>query len=73
MKKHILSLAIVATMVGTIAIGCSSERSASGTDSVAVADSPASNSMYVMDTNKTPPMADTVKPPVTDTTRKPPM
>jgi hypothetical protein len=36
MKKHILSFALVATMIGTIATGCSSEKAAgSGSDSTA--------------------------------------
>ncbi|NHA02881.1 hypothetical protein G7092_03705 [Mucilaginibacter sp. HC2] len=33
MKKQILSLALVATMVGAIAAGCSSEKKAGGSDS----------------------------------------
>lgn len=34
MKKHLLSFALVATIIGSIAAGCSSEKSASGsTDS----------------------------------------
>jgi hypothetical protein len=36
MKKHILSFALVATMIGSIAMGCSSEKAAgSGSDSTA--------------------------------------
>ena len=33
MKKHILSFALVATMVGSIAAGCSSTKSTDGSDS----------------------------------------
>lgn len=33
MKKHILSIALVATMIGSIAAGCSSEKKAGGSDS----------------------------------------
>jgi len=32
MKKHILGLALIAAMIGSIATGCSSQKKASGSD-----------------------------------------
>ena len=66
MKKHILSFALVATLIGSMAMGCSSEKAAgSGSDSTAT-DSTA--------TMATPAPADTTMKTDTmtkDTTKKP--
>ncbi|MFD0764924.1 hypothetical protein ACFQZI_08660 [Mucilaginibacter lutimaris] len=65
MKKQILSFALVATMIGSIAAGCSSEKKTGGSDSTqtdsAAAVAPAS-------TTDTAAKADTT---VKDTTKKP--
>jgi uncharacterized protein YceK len=66
MKKQILSLALVATMVGAIASGCgSAEKAAGGSDSTKV-DSTAT-------TTTAPAATDTAKKDTTktDTTKKP--
>jgi ABC-type glycerol-3-phosphate transport system substrate-binding protein len=66
MKKHILSFALVATMIGSIAAGCSSEKATTSTDTTAT----------VTDTSATPPpvTTDTTKKTLpVDTTKKPPM
>lgn len=64
MKKQILSFALVAVMIGSVAAGCSSTKNASGADSTGT----------VTDTtHKMAPdtmVKDTTKP---DTTKKPPM
>jgi hypothetical protein len=39
MKKHILSLAIIAAMVGSVAMGCSSAKKTGSADSSAMVDS----------------------------------
>ncbi|WP_374948239.1 hypothetical protein [Mucilaginibacter sp.] len=68
MKKHILSFALVATMIGTIATGCSSEKAAgSGSDSTKM------DSTATMSTPTTTP-TDTMKKDTTtrDTTKKVP-
>lgn len=62
MKKQILSFALVATMIGSIAAGCSSEKKASGSDSTATDTS----KMTSLDTSK----KDTGKMSTTDTTKK---
>lgn len=36
MKKQILSVAVIAMMIGSVAVGCSSERKAGDSDSTAV-------------------------------------
>ena len=67
MKKHILSFALVATMVGSIAMGCSSEKAAgSGSDSTKT------DSTATLSTPTTTPDT-TVKTDTTakDTTKKP--
>ena len=68
MKKQIFSFALVATMIGSIAAGCSSEKSAtSSADSTRKADSMAKMSA--------PPKADTTMKSDTmrhDTTKTPP-
>lgn len=61
MKKHILSIALVATMIGSIAAGCSSEKKAGGSDSTSVDTA----KMTTPDTTRT----DTGKM-TTDTTKK---
>jgi hypothetical protein len=66
MKKHILGFALVATMIGSIATGCSSEKKAGGSDSTAkdsAMTTPATDTTKKMDTTKT----DTTK---KDTTKK---
>ena len=68
MKKHFLSFALVATMVGSIAAGCSSTKSTDGsdstkTDSTATMASPAASDSSAAQT-------DTGK---KDTTKKAPM
>lgn len=69
MKKHILSFAIVATMIGSIAAGCGSEKKASGSDSTstdtAKMTTPAATDTTKKDTTKT------TAPAATDTTKKP--
>lgn len=65
MKKQILSFAIAAAIMGSVAAGCSSQKSTgSSADSVAIKDSMTRDSMSKMST--TPP-ADTMK---TDTMMK---
>ncbi|GGH05431.1 coproporphyrinogen III oxidase [Mucilaginibacter phyllosphaerae] len=67
MKKQILSFALVATMVGTIATGCSSEKKAGTGDSTST-DSTATMAAPT-DSAKTDTMKkDTT---TTDTTKKP--
>lgn len=67
MKKQILSLALVATMIGAIATGCSSEKKAgSGSDSTKV-DSTSTTAPAATGTDTTA-KQDTTK---TDTTKKP--
>ena len=63
MKKHILSFALIATMIGSIAMSCNSQKKASGTDSTTTV---TDTSKSTTDTAK----RDTLK---KDTTRKPPM
>lgn len=63
MKKQILSFALVATMIGSIAAGCSSEKKAGTGDSTST-DSTAVTTPAATDTMK----KDTT---VTDTTKKP--
>lgn len=65
MKKQILSLALVAGIVGMMAAGCSSEKSANGSDSAKV-DSAATTTTAPADTAMKP---DTTK---KDTTKTPP-
>ncbi|MBB6109581.1 hypothetical protein SAMN05421821_1046 [Mucilaginibacter lappiensis] len=69
MKKQILSLALVATMMGAIATGCSSEKKAGGSDSTSTDTSktatPAATDTAKKDTSAKP---DTAK---KDTTKKP--
>jgi len=67
MKKHILSFALVATMVGSIAAGCSSTKSTDGSDSTKT-DSTASVAPPAATTDSTSSKTDTVK---KDTTKKP--
>jgi hypothetical protein len=68
MKKHILNFALVATIIGTMATGCSSSQQATtGSDSTNV-DSSAVDTSRVTDTTK----IDTGKM-STDTTKKPTM
>ncbi|MEN0054775.1 MAG: hypothetical protein AAGC65_13960 [Mucilaginibacter sp.] len=65
MKKQILSLALVATMIGAIASGCgSAEKAAGGSDSTKVDSASTTTAPAATDTAKT----DTAK---TDTTKKP--
>ncbi len=56
MKKQILMLAIAATTIGSIAVGCSSTNEATGTDSVStttvVSDSTSNMSSPATDTTK---------------------
>jgi hypothetical protein len=74
MKKHILSFALVAALIGSVATGCSSTKSESSADSATMKDSnkmksPTDNaSNGGVDTTKK--MMDTTK---KDTTKKPPM
>jgi type IV secretory pathway TrbL component len=68
MKKQILSLALVATMVGAIVAGCSSSKTTSGSDSTSTDTSkmaPAATDTTKKDTSAKP---DTTK---KDTTKKP--
>lgn len=67
MKKHILSFALIATMVGSIAMGCSSEKKTGGS-----ADSTKTDSTVTTTTTTTP--ADTMKKDTMtrDTTKKVP-
>lgn len=66
MKKQILSFAIAAAIMGSVAAGCSSQKSTSSSaDSIAIKDSLAKDSMSRM--NTTPAPADTMK---TDTMMK---
>ena len=58
MKKQILSFALVATMIGSLAVGCSSEKKAGTSDSTST-----DTSKMTTDTSK----KDTAK---TDTTKK---
>lgn len=69
MKKHILSFALVATMIGAIATGCSSEKKASDGSDTTKTDSGAMMSTPT-DTTK----ADTMKKDTMtrDTTKKTP-
>lgn len=69
MKKHILSFALVATMVGSIAAGCSSTKSTDGSDSTKT-DSTAAVAPTPATTDSTSSKTDTVK---KDTTKKSPM
>ncbi|MDT3401512.1 hypothetical protein [Mucilaginibacter terrae] len=62
MKKQFLSFACALALVAATAVGCSSERAASGSDSTAVADSTGTMSTPTTDTTA----RDTTKP---DTTR----
>ena len=65
MKKQILSFALVATLISSIAMGCSSQKDAgSGADSTATDSTATVTTPTTTDTTKT----DTV---VTDTTKKP--
>lgn len=59
MKKQILGLALVVTMFGAMATGCSSTKKSDGSDSTTVKDT-----TKVVDSTK---VVDTVK---TDTTKK---
>jgi hypothetical protein len=63
MKKHILSFALVATIIGSIAVGCSSQKKAGGSDST----SKDTTKVITPDTTK----KDTGKMTPTDTTKKP--
>ena len=63
MKKQILSFALVATMIGSIAAGCSSEKKTGSSDSTQT-DSAAAVAPASTDTVKT----DTT---IKDTTKKP--
>ncbi|MBB6127819.1 hypothetical protein [Mucilaginibacter lappiensis] len=65
MKKKILSLALVATMIGTIASGCSSEKKAGGSDSTSTDTSKMTSPAAKTDTAAKP---DTTK---KDTSAKP--
>ncbi|MES2064947.1 MAG: coproporphyrinogen III oxidase [Bacteroidota bacterium] len=65
MKKHILSFALVATMVGSIAAGCSSTKSTDGSDSTKT-DSTATVTPAATDSTSS--KTDTTK---QDTTKKP--
>jgi hypothetical protein len=66
MKKHILSFALVATMVGSVAAGCSSTKSTDGSDSTKTDSAAAVAPAVPNSTMKT----DTAK---KDTTKKSPM
>jgi hypothetical protein len=68
MKKQILSVALVATMIGAIATGCSSTKKTDGSDSTSTTtmkDSSSSTMTTKPDTTK----KDTIK---KDTTKTPP-
>ena len=65
MKKQILSMALVATMVGAIAAGCSSEKKAGGSDSTSTDTSKMATPAATTDSTAKP---DTAK---KDTTTKP--
>lgn len=65
MKKQILSLALVATMIGAIATGCSSEKKAGGSDSTSTDTSKMATPAVTTDSTAKP---DTAK---KDTTTKP--
>jgi predicted small lipoprotein YifL len=71
MKKHILSFAIVAGILVSIA-GCSSEKKAGSSDSTGTM-STTKDTMGTSDSAKTKPLTDTVSKGAVDTTKKPPM
>ncbi len=67
MKKHILSLALIAGVVSSITMGCMSANRATGSDSTAMKDSTKMmDTSKKMDTSKT---SDTTKK-MMDTTKK---
>jgi len=67
MKKHILNLTIIAAVVGSIAMGCSSTKKAGDSDSTAASDS--SKMKAPMDTPSNGGV-DTSKSKISDTTKK---
>jgi hypothetical protein len=67
MKKHILSLTIIAALIGSVAMGCSSTKKAGSSDSTATSDS--SKMKAPMDTPANGGV-DTSKSKTVDTTKK---
>jgi len=61
MKKQILTFALVATMIGSIAAGCSSVNETSGSDSPTT-DSPSVDTTIKTDTARSTQADTTVKP-----------
>ena len=62
MKKYFLSIALISTMIGSIATGCSSQKKVDSTDSTST------HTTTTTDTSKATHMDTTKK----DTSRKPP-
>ena len=69
MKKHLLSSALMATIIGSIAAGCSSQKSASSSSDSTTTDSTTMSAPATMDSTNSMP-ADTAK---MDTTMAPKM